>query len=75
MPSLPGVTGEKLVGALRKAGFEKLRQRGSHVTMVRRQTGSVVVVPVHKGKDLPIGTLHAIVGAAGISPEELVKLL
>lgn len=75
MPSLPSVTGDKLVRALTKAGFERVRQRGSHVTMVLRETGSVVVVPVHKGKDLPTGTLRAIIGAAGISVEDLVKLL
>jgi predicted RNA binding protein YcfA (HicA-like mRNA interferase family) len=34
----------------------------------------VAVVPVHKGKTLPNGTLRAILKGAGMTPEELRTL-
>ena len=33
MPRLPRITGEELVKALEKEGFEVVRQRGSHMQM------------------------------------------
>ena len=57
MPKLPVVSGRELVKALERAGFEFIRQRGSHGTMISRQRGCSVVVPVHGNKDLPKGPL------------------
>ena len=72
---MPSVTGDKLVKALVKLGFRQIRQRGSHVTLVHDKTGRVVVVPVHRGRDLTPGTLGAILSAVGLSIDELRKLL
>jgi len=38
------------------------------------QTGKKISVPLHKSRDLPIGTLQSILRAAGISVEEWTKL-
>ena len=74
-PKLRRVTGKELVKALRKAGFEEKRQRGSHVHMKRERDGKRVTVPVHGGQVIPVGTLRAILRDAGITPEEFAKLL
>jgi len=42
---------------------------------VNRQKGITVAVPVHGGKDLPPGTLAGILKGAGITVDQLLKLL
>ncbi len=77
MPKLPRITGEALVKALKKKGFEVVRTRGSHV-QVRKilEDGKITFpVPVHKGKLLKTGTLKGILRKAGISEEELRGIL
>ncbi|HFQ95060.1 MAG TPA: type II toxin-antitoxin system HicA family toxin [Anaerolineae bacterium] len=74
-PKLRRVTGKELIKALRKAGFEVKRQRGSHVHMKREQDGKRLTVPVHAGQVIPIGTLRAILRDAGITSKEFEKLL
>jgi len=77
MPKLPRITGEKLVKALQKDGFEIARQKGSHVQMRKYVGGKKITfpVPVHKGKILKIGTLKGILRKAGISINRLNELL
>ena len=72
---LPRVNCDQLVRALRRAGFEERRQRGSHLHLRRQSDGKRVTVPVHKGRIVPIGTLQAILRDAGISNEEFRELL
>jgi len=70
---LPVVSGDRLVRALRRVGWNVVRQRGSHV---RLQRGAVrISVPVHRGRPLPTGTLAGILGDAGLSASDLRKLL
>jgi len=73
---LPAVHGRSVVRALEKAGFIVVRTSGSHVRLVHthdpaRQT----TVPVHKGKDLPRGTLRDIIAQAGMTVDEFLELL
>jgi predicted RNA binding protein YcfA (HicA-like mRNA interferase family) len=61
---------------LQGAGFSIVRTTGSHYRLVHgtdptRQT----TVPVHKGKDIPRGTLRGIIEQAGLTVEEFVDLL
>jgi predicted RNA binding protein YcfA (HicA-like mRNA interferase family) len=68
---LPVVSGRHLVKALRKAGFEEVGRKGSHVSL-RRQDRKTVV-PLHR--ELARGTLLAILAQCGLSRKELVALL
>ena len=75
MARLPSISGERLVRALKRAGFEVLRQKGSHVSMEKR-TGEKVfrtVVPQHS--TLAKGTLSDILKQAGLTADELAALL
>ena len=74
-PKLPRVTCDELIRALKRAGFEEQRQRGSHLHLRRASDGRRVTVPVHKGRTVPPGTLRAILRDAGISVEEFRDLL
>jgi len=74
-PRLANVSGEQAVKALKRLGFEVLRQRGSHVTLQKQtQKGTVgCVVPMHR--TLAIGTLHNILQQANVTSEEFLSHL
>jgi predicted RNA binding protein YcfA (HicA-like mRNA interferase family) len=72
---LPRVDCQQLIRALKRAGFEEQRQRGSHLHLRRASDNKRVTVPVHKGRAVPIGTLHSILRDAGIGLDEFRDLL
>lgn len=65
------VSGTEAVKALRRLGFESLRQSGSHHIM--RRAGKTVVVPQHK--PIKPGTLRGMLEQAGVSLEEFAEAL
>lgn len=74
MTRLPSLTGEQVVKALIKAGFQVLRQRGSHIYL-KHPDGRATVVPVHKGESIGRGLVRKIMQDAELSREEFLKLL
>jgi len=74
MPPLPMLRAAQVIKALEKAGFQAIRQRGSHVRL-RHADGRVVTVPVHVGTDLGRGLLRKILRDADLSPDEFLELL
>jgi predicted RNA binding protein YcfA (HicA-like mRNA interferase family) len=75
-PKLPRVTGDDVLRALKRAGWYEIRQTGSHVHLNHAdRPGVLVTVPVHAGQVLPVGTLAAILSRAGLSGDELRRLL
>jgi predicted RNA binding protein YcfA (HicA-like mRNA interferase family) len=63
-----------MVRALQRAGWEVKDQRGSHVGMVNSE-GRKVSVPVHATHDLKPGIRDAILRDAGLSADDLRRLL
>ena len=72
---LPRLTGSAMLRALNRDGWIIARRRGSHVILEHRLKPDIVVVPVHAGRTLKIGTLSGILEDAGLTPEEFVRLL
>ena len=75
MLKLRRVSGQEAIRALERLGFEKVRQRGSHVVL-KRQTPEGPVgcsVPLHR--ELAIGTLRGILRQAGVTPDEFMENL
>ncbi|MGQ9555064.1 MAG: type II toxin-antitoxin system HicA family toxin [Anaerolineae bacterium] len=75
MPKLPLISGQQVVRTLERLGFEKARQRGSHVVL-RRYTSSgkrACVVPMHR--EIQIGTLMEILRQADVTSEEFLRNL
>jgi len=62
---LPVLRARELIKILKKAGFEKWRQKGSHLTLYRQEDNRVLTVPIHFGKTIPKGTLRTILKEAG----------
>ena len=74
MSVLPRVSGQEVVAALTKVGYEKDRQKGSHIVL--RQVSYPhrrIVVPDHN--EVAKGTLRAIIKQAGLTIEEFKELL
>lgn len=74
MSRLPSLTPREVVSALKRAGFEERRQRGSHLILWHGQRELVVTVPLHTS-DLPRGTLKAILRQSGLTEEEFMEFL
>jgi predicted RNA binding protein YcfA (HicA-like mRNA interferase family) len=75
-PKFPRLTAAELLRALRRAGWQESRQRGSHRRLEHHdRPGQMVTLAVHTGKTVPIGTLKAILEAAGLSSDDLRELL
>jgi len=75
VPRLPRITGDELLRTLEREGWREVRRRGSHVVLRNDSRAGRVVVPVHSGRTLKPKTLLSIIDSAGISPDELRRLL
>lgn len=71
VPKLPVLSGKELLAILKKAGFEVVRQKGSHVSLHKGTYKTVV--PLHQ--DLARGTLLGILKQCGLSKEDLIVLM
>jgi len=72
---LPSFTPAEVIRKLRRAGFTFDRHaKGSHEIWYHPLTRRRTVIPNHPGRDLPKGTLRAIVEQAGLSVEAFLKL-
>ncbi|MBU4225579.1 MAG: type II toxin-antitoxin system HicA family toxin [Chloroflexi bacterium] len=51
MPKVPRLTGQQVITALKRTGFEVLRVKGSH-HFLGHSDGRHTVVPVHRGETI-----------------------
>ena len=64
--------GREVIVALRRAGFEVLRTKGSHHFM-RHSDGRRTVVPVHAGETIGPGLLSKILKDAEMDVKEFAR--
>ncbi len=75
MAKLPRVSTRQCIKALEKAGFYQTRHSGgNHIFMRRDNPLTQIAIPANRNS-LAIGTLHRIIGEAGLTNEEFRKLL
>ena len=67
------ITAKKLIRILKKLGFEKVRQKGSHA-FFEHYDGGTTVVPMHSGEDIGKGLLNEILKDIEMSVEEFNRL-
>jgi predicted RNA binding protein YcfA (HicA-like mRNA interferase family) len=67
---LPRLQANEVIKILQQHGFILVSQRGSHQKWRNGDTGKQVIVPYHKGKQLPLGTLRSIIEGSGITEEK-----
>lgn len=74
MTRLARVTGRQLIAALRKAGFDVLRVKGSH-HFLAHPDGRRTVVPVHRGETIGPGLMSKILRDCDMTRDELNELV
>lgn len=74
MSGLPVIKSQDLIKAFQRAGFEQVRQKGSHVRL-KHPDGRVVTVPAHAGSEISRGLLRKIMRDAEWSLDDLDKFL
>jgi predicted RNA binding protein YcfA (HicA-like mRNA interferase family) len=60
MSDLPTISFTQLISSVEKLGFEKVRQRGSHIRY-RHPDGRLTTIPDHGHQDVPKGLLFKII--------------
>jgi predicted RNA binding protein YcfA (HicA-like mRNA interferase family) len=74
MAELPLLKASELISALQKAGFERIRQKGSHVRL-KHPDGRVVTVPIHSNQEIGRGLLRKIMRDVEWTSEDLLFYL
>ena len=62
----------ELISFLSRNGYTESRQTGSHL-ILKHPARKTVVIPVHRGKDLPKGLFLRILKDAGFTIEDFQK--
>ncbi len=71
MARLPRLSGREAVRAFESLGWEKARQSGSHIILVREGHLATLSVPDHK--EVAAGTLRSLIRAAGLTVEAFAE--
>jgi predicted RNA binding protein YcfA (HicA-like mRNA interferase family) len=74
MARLPRVTGKEVIAALRRAGFEVARVKGSH-HFLQHSDGRATVVPVHTADIIGPGLMAKIMRDCDLTREQFQELL
>jgi predicted RNA binding protein YcfA (HicA-like mRNA interferase family) len=68
-PRLPICDAKDVIRVLRRHGFARVGQKGSHQKW-RHPDGRQVIVPDHGSKAIPIGTLKSIIEGSNLSADD-----
>jgi predicted RNA binding protein YcfA (HicA-like mRNA interferase family) len=74
MTRLPILDAKKLEKLLMNLGFERVRQKGSHV-FYRHPDGRTTTLPHHRGRDLARPLLREIIREIKLTPEDMLHML
>jgi predicted RNA binding protein YcfA (HicA-like mRNA interferase family) len=73
MARLPVCSGAEAIRAFERAGWIRVRQRGSHASLHKPEMRELLTVPLHPTLDR--GLLRSLIRKAGLSIEEFTALL
>jgi predicted RNA binding protein YcfA (HicA-like mRNA interferase family) len=74
MSRLPALTPRQVLPALKRAGFRVTHQKGSPVYLWHEKLKKLTTVAMHN-RDVPIGTLKAILKHSLLTEEQFLNLL
>ena len=66
MVKLRVLSGKEVCVILRRAGFEEVRRRGSHIVMQKKVSQGTITVPIPDHNQIRIGTLQSIIRQSGV---------
>ncbi len=73
-PKIPVVSGLNCIKALRKIGYQEVRQKGSHIRL-KDLNGKLPSITVPDHNELGPGLLRKILRDADLTIEEFIQLL
>ena len=68
---MKSVSGKKLCKIIEKKGWVLKKVTGSHHIYAKTGVNQILSVPVHKNRDLKIGTLKALMKVADLTESDL----
>jgi predicted RNA binding protein YcfA (HicA-like mRNA interferase family) len=73
MPNIKNLSGKEVIKILESFGFEQLRQKGSHIILIKKtESGKIgCVVPNHK--EVKFGTIKGILKQANITIKDFIE--
>ncbi len=73
MPHLPALSGREVVQAFAKDGWQSVRQKGSHMILIK--SGHTVTLSVPDHREIAKGTLRSLIRSSGLSVDEFLDLV
>ena len=73
MPELPKLSGRAVAKAFGRDGWELVRQKGSHMILVKDGSLATLSVPDHR--EIAPGALRSLIRASGLTVEQFIALL
>ncbi len=68
---MKSVSGKTLCKIVEQHGWILKRVNGSHHIYTQSGSTAIIVIPVHGNRDLPIGTLKALLNDASLTEDDL----
>ncbi|MGH7946069.1 MAG: type II toxin-antitoxin system HicA family toxin [Opitutaceae bacterium] len=72
MPTLPRLSGRAVVKAFCRDGWQLVRQKGSHMILVKDGNWATLSVPDHR--EVAPGTLRSLIRASGLTVDAFLAL-
>jgi predicted RNA binding protein YcfA (HicA-like mRNA interferase family) len=70
MPSLPKLSRRDVVRVFNRDGWKMVRQRGSHMILVKEGHMATLSIPDHR--EVAKGTLRSLIRSSGLTVDEFV---
>ncbi|MFQ6120665.1 MAG: type II toxin-antitoxin system HicA family toxin [Methanosarcinales archaeon] len=74
MDKIKPLPARKVIKALEKIGFKKIRQKGGHL-FLRHPDGRTTIITVHHGEDIGKGMIRKIINDARLTRDEWFELI
>jgi len=74
MPRLTPLKSREVIAKLRALGYDGPFPGGRHSRMVNPESGKVIPIPIHGGKDVSVALIRAIIRDLGITPDDWLDL-
>jgi len=75
MTKVPGLNYDKVINALRRAGWVVVRQRGSHIRLQKHTPEKTLKLTVPAHSPIKRSTLSHIIKQANLTVEDFISLL
>lgn len=69
----PVLPPDKIIKVMKKLGFQKISQKGSHAKYINQISGRIFIIPMHY--EIAKGTLKSILEQADVELEDFLKNL